>query len=617
MCGIVGIISKKMSLEMKSSILSDMNKAIYHRGPDDSGQHISGDVGIGMRRLSILDLGNSGHQPMHLENYNLSMVYNGEIYNYKELKAELIGLGHKFVGLSDSEVVIHAYAEWKNEAFSKFNGMFAIAIWNSDNEELILCRDRCGEKPLFYWEKDSEFAFSSEMKALFKHPYIEKNTSMINKESLYHYLILNSPPSPSTLLSNIKQVSPGEILSIKKGDMSRAHYWIMPELEPDYSITESKAIKDIEELLEDSIHLRLRSDVPVGVFLSGGVDSSLIASISSKSIPEIKTFAVGYDNAVKADESIFAQQVADHIGTKHETIIVKSSDLDVKSLISVGDDPLANQTIIPYLKLAEQAAKEVKVVLSGDGGDEFFCGYSRRLLMSRVLKVRRYIPKQIWNSTFNFGSKVFKRGVLNWLLRVHNFDSEVDYLMQFQIGIPLDLVSKLVGRSGVIRFPDNYQVKNGEINFHQLNYHTATTYLTDTVLKTSDRATMHHSIESRTPFTDHRLIEAASIIPQEIHFKNGTSKYILKKILSKYLPESMINRPKKGFGLPGRQWLNEDWSWLFDTYLTNEKISASGVFDPSIVEYILEKYKNKGRGFDAILWRVLIFQLWWDTYIED
>lgn len=614
MCGIVGFISHTMEDGEKKRILEGMNSRISHRGPDDDGLFVEGSIALAMRRLAILDLTPLGHQPMIDRNLGYALVYNGEIYNYRELRKELEQENHTFLGGSDTEVVLHAYAHWGYEAFRRFNGMFAMAIWDFREKKLLLARDRVGIKPLFIWQRGRELAFSSELKAILHHPQINPD---IDTQALYHYLIYNSPPSPSTLLKEVRQLSPGQLLSIDQTGACSTHtFWSLPDLEADHSLSETDAIDGIEEILIDSIRLRLRSDVPVGVFLSGGVDSSLITAIASKQLSGIKTFSIGYHDQ-PCDESQFAETTANYLKTDHQTFWVNANHLDEKELIAAGDDPLANMTLVPFLELAKQARKEITVALGGDGGDEFFAGYQPRHLYSRIIRARNLISPTLWRMGVKTGQHIFRKGILARGLAMLDFDSPEMFLAQRQAGIPLEEVASLVHPTSDTHLPKNYGFSEKNPSFLSLNYQSARGYLFDTVLKTSDRATMRHGLEMRVPFTDYRLIEFASRIPQNIHFKKGISKYVLKKILWNYIPKKLVDRPKKGFGLPSVLWFNNEWSYLFDRYLTQEKIAQSGALNVTNVTSLLEAHKKGHYGYLTLLWRLVMFQLWWETYIKD
>lgn len=609
-CGIVGIIDKGIPHHKLKELLLRMNNLIEHRGPDDSGYWIEGPVGLAMRRLAVIDLSETGRQPMRLEGANLTIVFNGEVYNYKEIAEELKNKGHSFKGSSDTEVILHAYQEWGIECFKKFNGMFAIGLWDGKKKALLLARDRVGVKPLFYWNGlNGEVVFGSEFKAVVPHPSVKRE---VNPKALFHYLIYNTTATPDTLLYQIKQVEPGTILTFIGGRIYKEIFWAMPSLKPDAGLTEKKVIDDVESLLHDSIKLRLRSDVPVGIFLSGGIDSTLIAAIAKGINPDLETFSIGY-RGYGEDETGYAEETARFLGTKHHSFNFGASQLDFEKLITASDDPLGNMTMVPYLFLARMTRKHVKVVLSGDGGDEFFCGYSSFLLAIKILRIKRLVPHLLWKAGARCGSSIFRKGKLNRNFRVVDFKGLDELLAKFQIMMPIAEVAALIRTDDELHLPEKYTTDDGS-SFLNLNYSAARTYLTDTVLKTSDRATMASSLEGRMPFVDYRLIEYSSRIPEEIQFKNGISKYVLKKILGRHMPKEMFDRPKKGFSLPMRVWLKGPLKYLIDNYLSGDAVRRSVYLNAGPVSNLVSKYNSGVPGYENILWHLIILQLWFDRY---
>lgn len=612
MCGIVGIIAPDLSQDQIQPYLYNMNNAIIHRGPDDEGAFIDNGIGLAMRRLAILDLSPTGKQPMKLASADLVMIYNGELYNYKELRLELEAKGHTLVGHSDTEVLLHAYHEWGMDAFTRFNGMFALAIWNKQTRQLLLARDRVGEKPLFYWCNGQRLIFASEMKALLRCPWIDKT---IDPEALYHYLVYNSVPRPNTILSTIKQVNPASIMVVNSNlEFSEYDYWSMPLRHPDYSMREETVIDQVHELLIDAVQIRLRSDVPVGVFLSGGVDSSLLSAIATQLHPGIQTFSVGYEDQ-RMDESRFAVKVARHLQTEHHTVTVQPTALELSEIIETADDPLGSSTIYPYLKLAALARQHVTVALSGDGGDEFFCGYIAFAQIGKILEARQRVPDLIWNLGAKLGRILANHPKVNPGLRTLEFNTPGQFVAQYISRFPLQEIAALVAPPPAPSVPRSYILTNGEYDFPTLNHRTATTYLHDTVLKTSDRSTMRHSLEGRLPLTDHRLIELAARIPPEILLKDGIDKYVLKRILWRYVPRALVERPKTGFGLPSRDWVFGVWRPLLDHYLTSERLSMSGALNVQKTLQLVEQGKRRQRGYDRLIWNLLIFQMWWEHIV--
>jgi asparagine synthase (glutamine-hydrolysing) len=613
MCGIVGIVSEHISIKEKEQLLNKMSELIIHRGPDDRGLWVNDSIGLATCRLSIIDLTKAGHQPMHFAEAGLTIVYNGEVYNYKEIREELEKKGHIFQGNSDTEVVLHSFKEWNIDCFNKFNGMFALAIWDQSSKKLYIARDRFGVKPLFYWHKGKELVFGSEFKVILKYPEVERK---IDRSNLFQYMVYNSPQCPNTLLDDVKQIIPGTVMIFNDDGSAMTHvYWKLPELIPDNSLTEKQVINTVEEILYDSIRLRLRSDVPVGVFLSGGIDSSLITAIACRIQSGIQTFSIGYLNE-KEDESHFAQKVSQYIGTLHHNIFIEPEHLDIDVLKKAADDPLANVTMVPYLQLAGFAAKHVKVVLNGDGGDEFFCGYTRFLQASRILKLKNIISAPIWNTVIKACIRFFRKGILNRNFRLLNFNSPDEFLAQLSVMMPIGLVTQLISPRPKIILTHFFDAQKPDYSFLQMNYNNAKTYMINTVLKTSDRATMAYSLEGRSPFMDYRLVEFAGRIPQRIQFKRSIPKYVLKEILYRYVPRKLVDRPKRGFSLPLRNWLKGPWGNILDQYLSLGSIKENGILNKDRVSEVLKSFRQGVVGSEVVLWHLLIFQIWYETYIE-
>lgn len=600
MCGIAGIIfSNKLNINQYEDVVRRTLDKIGHRGPDYRGivsyQASIWNICLGMNRLAIIDLTDTGNQPMRLD--NLTIVYNGEVYNYLELKEDLIKRGHKFKGNSDTEVVLHSFKEWGVDCVQKFIGMFAIAIFDRVNDNCYLFRDRLGEKPLYYYYDENIFIFSSELKGLLVHDFIKRT---FEKQSIFNYLIFNSAGSPYTLFKEIKQISPGEFLTVScqsKGlKMQLLKYWQLPDLKPDYSLAEKKVLSDLESLIYDAVKLRLRSDVPLGIFLSGGIDSSLIACVAASISPNIKTFTIGYKDK-KYDESNYAEFVAKHIKVKHTTIFLDedSAELDFSKISYISDDCTANPTFIPYNSLVKKTREYVKVALSGDGGDEFFCGYKKSYgIITKLFKYR---------NIFKAISAIF---ILNGKIRVLNkILSEVSSLNtligQFVVRDKISEVRKLIKNDEEcieIYRRINAEEKlfgNMKLSFWGVNfYEGGGNYLPDTVLKTTDRASMFHSLEVRPIFTDHRIVEYMARVPERIVLKNGIDKFLLRKILSRYLPKGFVfKRVKRGFSVPLYSDYRAKWQKAISEAQDIFSAMEPDIFDLVRLKNILTGTKNR------------------------
>ncbi|MBF0147471.1 MAG: asparagine synthase (glutamine-hydrolyzing) [Magnetococcales bacterium] len=614
MCGIAGLLSRKHDDDALGGILAAMNRALSHRGPDGHGMFVAGGVGLAHRRLAIIDLTDAGHQPMVWQEGHLVIVYNGEVYNYIELRHTLERLGHVFQGNSDTEVVLHAYGQWGECAFPMFNGMFALALYDTLADRLILVRDRVGIKPLFYRHVGGEFAFASEMKAFFHLPDL---STRIDPDTFYHYLVYNTPPSPATLLGEVRQLPPGCIMTLdaaRRATVTR--FWHPPPLVPDETITLEAAAEEVERLLRDAIRLRLRSDVPVGVFLSGGIDSSLLTALANPMVSGLKTFSAGYPDD-PGDESHFAERVAQHLGTDHHTVWIDPSDLDRDQLIHVADDPLANVTIVPYLKLAEETRRQIKVVLAGDGGDEFFAGYDVRRHYARMLRLKKIVGPTLWDAGLALGRWGAVGDAARRLFNLCHFSAPHELLASFQVGIPLAEVASLIAQPFAQTLPAQYAMAEETPSFLMLNRQTITSYLSDTVLKTSDRVTMAHGLEARVPLTDYRIMEFAARLPQRLQFHRRQGKAILKHILYRHVPKALVDRPKQGFSVPGHRWFAGPWQHWFDEYLAPSHLQRSGLIRCDVAARMLADYRRGRREYAAILWRLLVFQWWFERFIPE
>ena len=613
MCGIVGFNGKN------SRKLESMMNSIRHRGPDDSGKFESENISLGHVRLSILDLSSHGHQPMHYE--NLSMVYNGEVYNFKEIKEELKTYGYKFNSYSDSEVVLKAYHKWGVDAINKFIGMFAIAIYDNITLELTLIRDRVGVKPLYYYFDGNNFVFGSELKPIMK--FFRDKKLKISKDGLFEYFKFGYISSNLSIFENCYKVPAGNylIFNTKKLEIEIKEYWsILPFFElPKFQKSEEELVDELESILIEAFRYRMVSDVPVGIFLSGGVDSSILASILQKHYGNIQTFTIGFKEE-KYNEAKYAKEVAEYIGTKHtERYLDSSGAKDIlERFVEIYDEPFGDSSGIPTTLVSQLARdSDIKVVLSADGGDEIFCGYSRYWTINRIgekifklpYPIRRgvnsimdligdeNISKVITNSNMEFKYKIAHK-ILNmrsWkdiylALISYDIDELLDFSKEID-DISFEVGEKIAPMQGMMLW----------------DYHR---YMVDDILTKVDRATMSLSIEGREPLLDHTIAEFMAQVPFEMKYKNGDSKYLLKKVLERYIPKEMIYRKKMGFGIPIFEWFSSDLKRLFDIYF--QKSKRDNLLNQ---EYIDREYKKLSRKNIVTLWNILVFKMWYERYM--
>ncbi len=620
MCGIVGFNSKN------SDTLNKMLKSIEHRGPDDKGVFESDEFSLGHVRLSILDLSSLGHQPMTFE--NLAMVYNGEIYNFKEIKRELESFGYIFESQTDSEVILKAYHKWGVKAVDKFIGMFAIAIYDKQKKEIVLIRDRVGVKPLYYYFDGRDFIFASELKPIMKY----KKDLKINKDALYEFFQFGYISSNSSIFENCYKVPPGHFLKLRIDNLKLRvnEYWsILPFFEkPKFTKSEDELVDELEELLIDAFKYRMVSDVPVGVFLSGGIDSSIVASILQKHYGNIHTFTIGFKEA-KYNEADWAKKVAKYLGTNHTEKYLSSSEAKeiLKNFVDIYDEPFGDSSGIPTT-LVSQVAKEngVKVVLSADGGDEIFCGYERYWYAKNIGDKIFFLPK-IFREVLAKSMDIIGAKNASKFIKIHNFEHKFNQLSEILKhnswqGVYENLIhnSKNYEIKELLGVVKNINEKSFEIGVREnpmqgmmlWDYHR---YLPDDILTKVDRATMSVSIEGREPLLDHRIAQFMAQVPFELKYKDKTSKYLLRKVLQRYLPNELIDRPKMGFGIPMFEWFGGDLKELFDIYFKKEKFNH----DLLNFQYIQKEYDKLKRG-DAIninkLWFILVFQMWYERYMN-
>jgi len=616
MCGIVGFNTKN------TKILHEMLQSIHHRGPDDFGSFESKNCSLGHVRLSIMDLSHLGHQPMIYK--NLKMVYNGEVYNFKKIREELIAADYTFTSDTDTEVIIKAYYHWGIEAVDKFIGMFAIVIYDEKSSDLVLIRDRVGVKPLFYYHKNDEFVFASELKPIMKY----KNNIKISNKALQEYFKFGYISSNLSIFEDCYKLPAGHyaIYNTKKFTFKIQEYWsILPYFKREkFQKTEKELVDELENILIDAFKYRMVSDVPVGVFLSGGIDSSIVAAILQKHHGNIHTFTIGF-NESKYDESPYAKEIADYLGTIHTEKILgaKEAKTILYNFVDVYDEPFADSSGIPTI-MVSQIAKDanIKVVLSADGGDEIFCGYERYWEMnerwnqiSSIPTPLRYVLKTLVSGISRLipnNSLSYKLNVLKYLLEYKELSEMYTGSISFFKDTELQKLMKKREEH-----PKNSHYDGNESSMEEMmlwDYHH---YMVDDILTKVDRATMSVSIEGREPLLDHRIAEFMAQVPFKYKYKDGTSKYLLKKVLERYIPKEITNRPKKGFSIPILEWFRGDLNILFKENFSKEQIDKHQLFNYSYIQSIYKNFEtNNNLNNTNKLWFILIFQLWYTKYIK-
>ncbi|MGG9960073.1 asparagine synthase (glutamine-hydrolyzing) [Ferruginibacter sp. SUN106] len=635
MCGISGFAD--FNKKTDRTILEKMNRIMAHRGPDGEGYGIyntdAATIGLGHRRLSIIDLTEGGSQPQTYQ--TLHITFNGEVYNYAEIKTELEAKGHQFHSHSDTEVILHSYAEWGSAALQKFIGMFAFVIYDEARQKIFACRDRAGVKPFFYYWKDGLLLFGSELKALLQHPGFEKQ---IDIDAAAAFMQYGYVPTPHCIFTNTHKLKPGHFLEmdVPARTLHTEQYWNVYDAynKPTLKISLPDAITETEKLLTNAFQYRMVSDVPVGVFLSGGYDSSCVtALLQNNNTEKIKTFTIGVPDA-GMNEAPFAKEIANHLGTDHtEYYCTEKEALEiVPQLPFFYDEPFADSSAIPTTLVSKIAREKVTVALSADAGDEIFAGYNRYdyvlkygkkiqaipgLFRKTVAGVMNMVPANsipVMNKKYLFHSRYEK---LKMLLKN---PSEKNILMSLTQQMDDASIAELF-KGNVHQLAtafDSTELKKE--NYSILPYMMAIdyqTYLLDDILQKVDRAGMCVSLEGREPFLDHRVIEWAAQLPMEYKYNNGNKKFIIKEIVHQYIPKEMMDRPKMGFGIPISAWLQNDLKPFVDRYFDENFIQKQNIFNNDIIQRIKKSfYQGKIERAEKI-WYLLMFQMWYDKWMNN
>lgn len=625
MCGICGFVSRK---RITIDELKKMNETMYHRGPDDHGEEIytaseGYSVGFAQRRLAILDLSELGHQPMHSANRQVSVVYNGEIYNFNEIKKELSD--YPFCSSCDTEVILAAYLKWGISCVEKFNGMFAIAIYDRETQEIYLVRDRIGKKPLYYWIQEDELFFASELKPIMESPGFQKR---INTEVLERYLFHQYINAPDSIFENVYKLEPGAVLRFQNGNIRTWKYWDIKEVhrgQKAKAVTDyQQAKQELKELLNRSVRMRMIADVPLGTFLSGGYDSSLVTAIAqAQSEAPVKTFSIGFYEE-KFNEAKYAKEVAAFLGTQHTECYIDEQEMFklIDSIPQYYDEPFADSSQIPSMLVAKLAKKDVTVVLSGDGGDEFFCGYN---IYDRVQQAQRLdgLGAAVYGLCNLPGLR--NAGLLDKLpFKVRTVAENRDSETKTQIisGGYLKLVRKMVAREGQpVCYPIERQY--GEKNWQERRMLLdMDTYLPGDILCKVDRATMKYSLEARCPILDRDVMEYSYRLPHEFKYRNKTKKRILKDIAYDYIPKELLDRPKVGFGVPLDKWLRGALREQLTDSINRDFLIRQGIFQADYVCDMVKRYIEQGdagpgtgANYSKIVWSYFVFQQWYAVYM--
>ena len=626
MCGICGIKYQDRERKVARADLQAMCDAIIHRGPDEEGQHLAGSVGLGMRRLSIIDL-STGQQPIFNEERTAAIILNGEIYNHLDLRRTLQERGHIFRTQADTEAVLHAYEEYGQECPNHLNGMFAFAIWDEKRQRLFIARDRIGKKPLYYYFDGETFVFASEIKSILRYPGIPRE---IDHRALDAYLSVEYIPAPLSIFKNIRKLPQAHWMQLEGGRLQIQRYWRL------YYRASARPAHDLAEefiaLLRDAVRLRLMSEVPLGAFLSGGLDSSAVVAMMSQTAESgVKTFSIGFDNSTY-NELPYARTVARHFNTEHyEEIITPDAVGLTEKIVRQLDEPLGDFSVFPTYMVSEMARKHVTVALSGDGGDELLGGYETYIAERMARRYARLpgwlrrgvvepavalLPPTEKKKGFVNKSRRFIEGCrlpadlqhVRWMIFLQEAEKRLLYTPSLR--------GALSGHDpyGFIR--QAFSACNSEVALDQQEYVDIVTYLTDDIMVKVDRMSMAVSLEARAPFLDYRVVEFCAALPHHLRLNGKRSKYLLKEAFKGILPEMILNRRKEGFSIPIKSWMKEELRPMLLDFLSPAMLQKTGYFEPRHVKRLIDEHLQGRENHSHRLWALLMFQMWHHEYMR-
>lgn len=636
MCGITGFVAPdKTSVSLK--VLRRMNQTIAHRGPDDHGEEIyDKNVGLANRRLAIIDLSAAGHMPMTNRKNSAWITYNGEIYNFQRLRQDLEQKGYRFNSQSDTEVILNLYDAYGPSCCNKLEGMFALALWDLKKKQLILARDHFGIKPLHYCQVNGWLIFGSEIKAILAHPQVKKDLNL-TALSQYFSIGFGAIPSPNTIFRTISKLPPAHYAVWKKGRLTLKRYWDVAQVEPS-RLSFDEAKETLLDLLSDSVQHQLVSDVPLGGFLSGGIDSSTVVALMKHHHTEtVKTFSIGFSSP-EFDESKYAKMVATYLHTDHhhKTFQIKELLDILPKVVEKLDEPLADGSILPTYLLSQFTRESVTVALSGDGGDELFAGYPtyfahhtarflkiipasiRKSLLGPALAVSRFVPlmKHSPNLSSRFKIKRFLYGIDRELPKQYlNFMGPAR--LDEKDGLFDQTIASQLSADPAVTYVDQLRDKISHLELQkQLQYLDLVTYLEEDCLVKTDRASSFNSLEVRVPFLTPTIAEFAFSLPSSYHLRGLTLKHLFKAAVKDLIPQAIIDRPKKGFGIPVHQWLRTDLKPQVAKLLAPRRLRNQGLFDANFVQTLIKEHQNQKEDHRMILWALFIFQLWYDQWFR-
>jgi asparagine synthase (glutamine-hydrolysing) len=625
MCGIAGFVDSQdvqspFGEDAARALIHEMCRVIRHRGPDDQGVLVEPGVAIGMRRLSIIDV-STGHQPIHNEDKSVSIVFNGEIYNFQELRRDLEAAGHTFCTATDTEAIVHAYEQWGTDAIGRLRGMFGLALWDRRTRTMVVARDRVGIKPMHYAVAGGRLYFGSEIKSLLCAPDLPRD---LNPDALDHYLSFLYAPRDASFFAHVRKLPPGHFLVWRDGHLTTTPYWQPGAKEP-FKGTEADAVDELKRVLMDAVRAHLISDVPLGAFLSGGIDSSVVVAMMSRvSGARVKTFSIGFDQP-QYDELQYARQVAEQYDTDHyEDVVTPDGVAILDSLISHFDEPFGDTSAIPTWYVSQLAARHVTVTLSGDGGDELFGGYDRYLQDPRVAAIDRYTPPAIRRVAALVSSRLPHGAKGKRFLR---------HIGETERGRYVDAVGFFTADDKSGLFSDGLRARLSPVHpehrvlaifdryadlpwASQMMRFDLETYLPEDILTKVDRTSMAHSIESRVPLLDNHVIDFALTLPAGMKIRNGRRKHVLKEVAAQFLPAGLIDRRKQGFGVPLDVWFRGKLRELFGDTLLSARALQRGYFDPAFVRRVVQEHVSGTRDHAFRLWQLVVLERWHQQYVD-
>ena len=621
MCGITGIFDSTGKREIDRAVLHRMNESQHHRGPDEGDLHVEPGVGLGHRRLSIIDL-STGQQPLFNEDGSVVVVFNGEIYNYQELIPELQALGHVFHTRSDTEVIVHAWEAWGRDCVKRFRGMFAFALWDRNQETLFLARDRLGVKPLYYaLLPDGSFLFGSELKSMLAHGGLRRE---IDPCAVEEYFALGYVAEPRTIFRQARKLAPAHTLLLRRGGPAQEpqEYWDV-RFSLDQHLSAEEACTELNTRLKESVRLRMISEVPLGAFLSGGVDSSaVVAMMAGLSSTPVNTCSIAFSDP-NFNESEFAKLVADRYHTNHHVDMVESDDFDlIDTLARLYDEPYADSSAIPTYRVCQLARKHVTVALSGDGGDETFGGYRRYRLHLMEERMRSALPLGLRRPLFGTMGRLYPKA--DWAPRMFRAKTTFEAMAKDSVAAYFHSMSLIRDPERTQLFSDSFRADLGGYSAKEvfmrharragtddplglIQYIDLHTYLVGDINTKVDRASMAHSLEVREPLMDHKLVEWVATLPSSLKMQGAEGKFMLKKAMEPHLPDSVLYRPKMGFAVPLARWFRGPLRERLRGALLNGRMAESGMFNQGNIEQILTQHESGARDHSTPIWTLLMF----------